>query len=247
MEFPYDELIQKAIKAPSGHNTQPWKFKTDKNSITIYPDYDRILPVVDADNHALFISLGCALENLVIAAQHSAFKTNITCYTEQAGNESIVVQLTPSPVKEDGLLFDFIDMRQVTRNTYNGNPIPNNDLEKLKVASLQEDVQTILLTDEKDIKPVIDLVKEGNRLQFSNPSFIAELIKWIRFNKKTAMKTGDGLYGAATGNPSVPTWFGKLFMKLSANPGKEANKWVGLIKSSSAMMIFIAERNDKKA
>jgi len=95
MKVPYEELIQTAIKAPSGHNTQPWKFRVEENAIIIYPYNERTLPVVDADNHALFISLGCALENLVIAAQHFGFKTNTTCYTGQAGNESIVVQLTP--------------------------------------------------------------------------------------------------------------------------------------------------------
>lgn len=248
MKVPFEELIQSAIKAPSGHNTQPWKFRVEGNAIIIYPDYERKLPVVDADNHALFISLGCALENLVIAAQYFGFKTNTTYYTEQTANESIVVQLTPSSAeKGNGVLFNFIDTRQATRNKYNGEAIPEMDIQKLKIVSKQEDVQTILLTAEKDIKPIIGLVKEGNSLQFSNPSFIAELIKWIRFNKKTAIKQGDGLYGAVTGSPSVPTWFGKLFMKLSTNPEKEANKWVGLMNSSSALMIFTAERNDKKA
>jgi len=248
MKVPYKELIQKAIKAPSGHNTQPWKFKTDEDSITIYPDYNRSLPIVDADNHALFISLGCALENLVIAAQHFGFKTNITYYTEQAGSESIVVQLTPSSAeKENGVLFNSIDIRQATRNKYNREPIPEKDIEKLRAISKQEDVQAILITTEKDTQQILELIKEGNMMQFSNPSFIAELIKWIRFNKKAAIKQGDGLYGAVTGNPSVPAWFGKLVMKLSYSPKKEASKCVELINSSSALMIFIAERNDKKA
>jgi hypothetical protein len=247
MKVQYEELIQKAIKAPSGHNTQPWKFKADENCITIYPDYTRSLPVVDADNHALFISLGCALENLIIAAKHYGFNASTAINTEQANKESITVQLIPSATKEDVLLYNFIDVRQATRNIYNGNPIPVYDIEKLKAASLQEDVQTVFFANGMDSKPIIDFVKEGNRLQFNNPSFIAELIKWIRFNKNTAIQKGDGLFGAATGNPSVPTWFGKLFMKLSANPEKEAGKWVKLIHSSSAIMIFIAERNDKKA
>lgn len=247
MKVQYEELIQKAIKAPSGHNTQPWKFELAENSITIYPDYTRALPIVDADNHALFISLGCALENLIIAAEHYGFNTSIKINTEQINKESITVQLIPSAPKEDVLLYNFIDVRQATRNIYNGEPIPDTNIEKLKAASLQEDVQTVFFADGMDSESIIDFVKEGNKLQFKNPSFIAELVKWIRFNKKTAIQKGDGLFGASTGNPSVPTWFGKLYMKISANPEKEANKWVELIHNSSAIMIFIAERNDKKA
>lgn len=52
-------LLAYAIKAPSGHNTQPWKFRVEGNTITISPDFSRRLPIVDPDDHALFISLGC--------------------------------------------------------------------------------------------------------------------------------------------------------------------------------------------
>ena len=69
MENQFKEIIHYATLAPSGHNTQPWKFSIKDNSILIYPDYSRRLSVVDPDDHALFISLGCALENLVIAAE----------------------------------------------------------------------------------------------------------------------------------------------------------------------------------
>ncbi|MBD3386211.1 hypothetical protein GF407_14980 [candidate division KSB1 bacterium] len=68
IESPSDfvEMIRFATMAPSGHNTQPWKFSLHENTITIFPDYKRRLAVVDPDDHALFISLGCALENLII-------------------------------------------------------------------------------------------------------------------------------------------------------------------------------------
>ncbi len=45
------ELIRFATLAPSGHNTQPWKFTINENSIQICPDLSRCLPVVDPDNH----------------------------------------------------------------------------------------------------------------------------------------------------------------------------------------------------
>jgi nitroreductase len=242
-----ESILQKAIKAPSGHNTQPWKFDVTENCITIFPDYERVLPVVDADNHALFISLGCALENLVLAAAHFGYGTTIEMHLENDGTENIKVKLQPAIVKSDGMLYDYIDTRQATRNRYNGDDIPLADIEKLRMAAVQEDVACIIVTHKDEINTFVELVKEGNIRQFSNPSFLKELIHWIRFNKNEAMQKGDGLYGAATGNPSVPSWFGKLFMKLTASPKKEAEKWDDLIHSSSALAIFIAERNDEKA
>src|SRR3989344_3094210 len=63
-------LIGFAILAPSTHNSQPWKFRIQDSTITILPDLHRTLPVSDPHNRHLYISLGCALENLRIAADY---------------------------------------------------------------------------------------------------------------------------------------------------------------------------------
>ncbi len=62
------DLIRYATLAANGHNTQPWLFRPDDDGIAILPDLQRRTPVVDPDDHHLFISLGCAAENLAIAA-----------------------------------------------------------------------------------------------------------------------------------------------------------------------------------
>lgn len=63
-------LISFAVCAPSGHNSQPWKYQISENQIIIEPDFSKHLPVVDSNDRELFISLGCALENMQIAARH---------------------------------------------------------------------------------------------------------------------------------------------------------------------------------
>ena len=62
------ELVRCATLAANGHNTQPWKFALSPNTISIRPDLSRRTPVVDPDDHHLWVSLGCAAENLVLAA-----------------------------------------------------------------------------------------------------------------------------------------------------------------------------------
>src|SRR5450631_4662146 len=61
------ELIRYATLAANSHNTQPWKFKSEQRCITIAPDFARRCPAVDPEDHHLFVSLGCAAENLVVA------------------------------------------------------------------------------------------------------------------------------------------------------------------------------------
>jgi hypothetical protein len=63
------DLIRYATLAANGHNTQPWRFAVGERTIRLFPDGRRRTPIVDPDDHHLFVSLGCAAENLVIAAR----------------------------------------------------------------------------------------------------------------------------------------------------------------------------------
>src|ERR1700688_1254672 len=62
------ELVRYATLAPSSHNTQCWKFELEDQAITILPDLSRRCPAVDPDDHHVYVSLGCAAENLIHAA-----------------------------------------------------------------------------------------------------------------------------------------------------------------------------------
>ena len=62
------DLVRYATLSANSHNTQPWKFHLAPNRIDILPDFSRRTPVVDPDDHHLFTTLGCATENLAIAA-----------------------------------------------------------------------------------------------------------------------------------------------------------------------------------
>lgn len=244
MTADFKAIIQKATKAPSGHNTQPWKFKVEENTVCILSDYSRRLPVVDADNHALFISLGCALENLVIAAEHYGYGTRVQVL--ENGEMPITVQLVPGGTKGANQLFDQIDLRQSTRNDYNGAAIPEADLDLLQAAAGGDDARCLLITDHQQKEEIIKLVEEACVAQMSNKDFVAELVHWIRFNQSKAEATNDGLYGASTGNPPVPEWFGKFIMGITLSPQKEAAKAARQLRSSSALVLFIGARNDIK-
>ena len=238
------EVIRLATLAPSGHNTQPWNFSVNRNAITISPDYGRSLPVVDPDDHALFISLGCALENLVIAAGQFGYEADIKYSLEREKSEKIEVELKKSEGFRGSELFKAIPRRQATRRQFDGKPVPEKDLQALKEASSQEGVIFKIFTGETEIEPLIEFVKEGSRVQFNNKRFVDELVSWIRFSKSDAERLRDGLRSAVMGAPSIPQWMGKVIMKF-ASSGNEAKKCEKAIRISSGLMLFIAENDDK--
>ncbi|CAG1004049.1 partial Putative NAD(P)H nitroreductase, partial [Gammaproteobacteria bacterium] len=104
------EIIRYATLAPSGHNTQPWKFAINDNIIRILPDFTRHLAIADPDDREIFISLGCALENLVIAAQQMGYDNDTDLFPAN-DPDAIVVRLNESKAKSNSNLFDAITAR----------------------------------------------------------------------------------------------------------------------------------------
>jgi hypothetical protein len=246
MEHNIKELVAYAIKAPSGHNTQPWKFEVNDTSIRIFPDYTRRLEVVDPDDHALFISLGCALENLLIAARHFGYGSTVNYQLHSASDEYIQINLHHDAAAQPTELFEAIAKRQSTRAPYNRAVIPAEQLKKLQEAATHEGISCRIIEDKKEIDAITELVKEANIRQLENGRFRKEMENWIRFNEKTAGTSKDGLRSAVMGSPSVPTWFGKLFFNYLVSPAKEAAKAAASIASSSALVVFITEDNSKE-
>ena len=118
------ELVRYATLAPSSHNTQCWKFRLEDGAISILPDLSRRCPAVDPDDHHLFVSLGCATENLSQAALANGLMGNAG-FDAAGGNALRVVLESTKPVALP--LFQAIPERQSTRGEYDGQPLARHE------------------------------------------------------------------------------------------------------------------------
>ena len=241
------ELIHYANLAPSGHNTQPWKFSVNDNVIRIYPDFSRRLPVVDPDDHALYISLGCALENLTIAANAKGLDAAVCYFPQDEESECIRVSLSASGDRRCEDLFIAIPNRQSSRRQYDQKAVPETHIQTLIAANPRESVKLSTFTmADQELETIIDLVKEATRIQFRDREFVAELLSWIRFTRKELNDSQDGLTAEVMGFPFVPRWLGSFILKTFAKPESEASKTEKLLRSSSLLMIFISKGNERR-
>ncbi len=235
------DLIRWATLAANSHNTQPWRFKVDPRGIDIVPDLTRRLAAVDPDDHHLFASLGCAAENLVIAAAMRGKSGQPSFDPSNGGAVSVAFG---GASKGESALFDAIPKRQSTRGDFDGRPVGAGDLAALALAAAVPGIDLVLITERAQIDRVRDLVIAGNSAQMADPSFLRELKTWLRFSPRQAIETGDGLFSATTGNPALPAWLGPLLLDFVFEADTENDKYARQIASSAGIAVFVAEKND---
>lgn len=236
------ELVRAGTLAANSHNTQPWRFSLTEHEITIHPDLTRRCPAVDPDDHHLFASLGCVVENIVQAAPVLGF--DVTPILNASNDGAITLALDRRHPAANPLA-DVIVRRQYTRAEYDGRTIAPDDLASLKAAGIHEGVTCLLIIDRSCMDAIAGHVVEGNTAQMRDPAFMAELKAWIRFDDRMALAHRDGLTSRASGNPSLSAWLARLLLPLVVTEKSEAAKIARQIRSSAGIAVFAAASDDR--
>ena len=238
------EFVRFATLASSGHNTQPWRFRIGAYRVDVLPDFSRRTPVVDPDDHHLFVSLGCAAENLALASGARGRPGGLRFDPSSGG--SVVFEFSGDGHANVSELFDAIPNRQCSRTDYDGRTVSAADLRKLTTAAAVPGVDLIVMTDWPQIDRIRDLVVAGNSAQMADGAFVRELKSWLRFSPRQAVETGDGLFSASSGNPTLPTWLGPLAFDFVFQAEAENDKYARQIALSPGIAVFVAQKEDRE-
>ncbi|MDY6205692.1 MAG: nitroreductase family protein [Prevotella sp.] len=233
-------MIENAIKAPSGHNTQPWLFKICDSEIDIYPDFTKSLPVVDPDNRELFVSLGCATENLCIAASHKGYRGDVTI----TDNDVIKIMLSQDSLNMALSIYPQIPIRQTNRSIYNGKIIPEDSIALLKSVGAETCIGVHFFKNgTPEYQVISEMVYKGNNIQMSDKNFKEELRQWMRYNKKHQNATKDGLSYAVFGAPNIPRFIAKPIITRAINEKSQNKNDRKRIESSSHFILLTTSSN----
>lgn len=238
----FAEFVRFATLASNGHNTQPWRFTELPTGARILPDFTRRTPVVDPDDHHLFVSLGCAAENFGIASAAHGRPGAIEFVGD--GDGRIDIDLASGPPQIDPL-YQAMPIRQSTRSNYDGRAVSNEHLTLLTAAAKIEGVTLAFITNPPKREAVLDFLVRGNDAQMDDPLFVHELREWIRFNPDQALAAGDGLFSKCSGSPAIPTWIGKRFFGMVFKKDAEDKKYTAQMRSSAGVAVFIGDKADK--
>ncbi len=195
-----DRVITQATRAPSSHNTQPWRFRRSKQGIDLLADRSRALPVNDPEDRELTISCGAALFALRVAAAAEGLQGGITRFPLAEKPDCLArISLKASPIDEAlAPLAAVLEQRQTERGPFLQQP--PGSLTSLSAAAEQEDAWLLPLDEEAERQALADLVAEGDRRQWADPAWRRELAGWMRPASK-----GDGLTVPALLAPVIRT------------------------------------------
>jgi nitroreductase len=211
--------VHAAILAASPHNTQPWLFKIDDSSIELHIDTQRNVGALDPYLREEHIGMGCALENLMLAAPANGYASTAEILPEELGpipaepEPQLVARVTLAPGKrEENELYRAIPLRHTNRSHYDPRrAIPPGFVDALEhLPGDDADVKLFLFTAEADRKKIVEISSAANTEIYSDPDVQRGSERWLRTKWSSVQKYRDGLTVDAFGLPPIVTAIAKV-------------------------------------
>ncbi len=176
-------LVAYAILAPSSHNSQPWRFRVSDDGVDVIADLDRWLQVADDDRRELHLSLGCAVENLALAAAHFGYEPEVSLLPDPA-DETLAARVHLGPkvsAPAGGLddLFPAILRRRTNHREYSSAPLPAEFVTTIGHLLGGGDLRLEIRSDEVTRDALRHLSLAGDAINFANPAYRDELSMWL--------------------------------------------------------------------
>lgn len=239
-----DSVLLAMTQAPSAHNTQPWKFKTTDNSIDVFVEWTRHLTVSDPNERQLYASIGCSIENGVIAGNYAGYISDVMIFPEGEGKDKPVARINFSEgYQRDnhiGELYNAIPKRRNNRSFYDVTPLSSQELSSLKRVGIEH---VSYIDDRSKIQQIARATDGGNQQSLSRKDFKDELSKWIR-NSWT--KQPDGMPGYALEMPAVLSLVAPLMIKLMPIEKQEGEKVFKQVNSASMVVVVTTPEDTKQ-
>jgi len=251
-------LVSAAILAASPHNTQPWLFKVADSRIQLYADIQRNTGALDPFLRELHIGLGCALENLALAAKANGYAARITLPPAQLQGilekpqAELVAQIELQPAaREPSELYEAIPRRHTNRAPYDlQKPLPADVQDRLlRLAEPEPDLKVFLFPGQQERDKIVAMILKANDEVYADPKVDEGSRRWVRIEWRDVQKYHDGLTVDAFGLPPlasavIKTVPASVLNRIFAKKGNEV--YAELLKATPVFGILaVRDRYDR--
>jgi hypothetical protein len=171
-------LVADAVRAPSMHNTQPWRFRLAGPTIEVLLDRERQLPVGDPTGRAARVACGAAVFNLRLALAVAGTPARLVLWPAP----DVVARLAPAEPRPatplERRLHAAIPRRHSNRYPFADVPVPACARTDLVRAARDEGGWLHLAESVAEAEAVADLIRDADRILRSDPAYVTELGTW---------------------------------------------------------------------
>ncbi len=243
-------ILEYGVMAPSTHNTQPWKFSITNDGVEIYLDQTRILTQADPHMRDAFISIGCLIENISIAATAKGYGAQVCIYSPERNKTNAVAAIifskkSDSAEKSNRALFDTIPKRVNSRGLFTKEAVPLAKIESEIAIMAQGGYFTMhsiaMVTDQTQLNSIAQLTEEGIAEAHHSDAFREEMSHWM---PSALSKRKNGLQWYSLHMPFFLSFFIAEIIKNKDMGHVLAKKSADCVRSAQVGLAFTANEEN---
>ena len=176
-------IVAAATRAPSIHNTQPWRFVARPDRLDVYLDTSRALPVLDPTGRQQIISCGSAIEFALVALRAAGHDGQVALLTDDGDPDhlaTVTVTGPDQPSEEDRALAAAIERRHTVRAAFERRALPGELIDRLQREAAAYDTWFKPIDRSEEEVATVFLISRAEEMEQSDPAYVTELQSWMR-------------------------------------------------------------------
>jgi molybdopterin/thiamine biosynthesis adenylyltransferase len=193
-----EEIVSCGCKAPSGGNSQPWRWVYKDRTLLLFIGFDGNSTLLGYNNISSFVAIGSALENVCLCAKELNFEVAHELFPDKNVPELIVAfrffKVSISTNQSNASRFKAIDLRLTNRNLGQRLPI-EEELLKTLISTAQETdgVQLRFFSSDEELNAIGDLLGELEKIRLLEEMGHNDFVEEIRWTKEENEEKRDGV------------------------------------------------------
>ena len=177
---PIRHLIERATRAPSVHNTQPWFWGVDADRLALFADRSRQLTHADPDGRDLILSCGAALHHLQVAAAGAGWKADVRRMPNPYNDDQLAnISFHPQPATMTArYAVDALERRRTDRKSPTDSPVPRDELDRLLALGPRAGVTILAVVSSQARTELLQILAEADQQQRENRDYVDEIVRW---------------------------------------------------------------------
>ena len=182
-EQDWAQVVAAATRAPSIHNTQPWRFVARGEALEVHLDRERALPVLDPSGRQQIISCGVAVELALVALLGAGHQARADVLPDPADPDHLAtvrVVAAGAPSAGDRALVEAITDRHTVRAPFQARAVPWELVDLLREEAEALGVWLKPITESEEEVATVFLISRAEEMEQGDPAYLEELQRWMR-------------------------------------------------------------------